>query len=91
MNPVTSESITADVFMQFEEDASVLAEPEFVSIPAPAPPSAVVRTLTVEQLKGQIAALTPEEHAELEQFLAHLLGLNKPADPAPASPPARAP
>jgi putative addiction module component (TIGR02574 family) len=74
MNPTPSESITADAFMEFEDDASAFAngEPECVSI-QPAPLCATT-TPALEQMKTQLALFTVQERAELAHFLIQSLG-----------------
>src|SRR4051794_6694745 len=72
MNPPSSDSFTAHVFVEFEDDASVFAsaEPEFVPTPTtPAPPPSVVAAAMRERLKAELAALPPRERAELARFL----------------------
>ena len=66
MNPNSSESITADVFMEFEDDASAFAgaEPEFVYTPGATVPLSIAAAPGLEQLKALLAALSPQERGD---------------------------
>ena len=66
MNPSTSVSIGADYYMEFEDNAADCA----VAISGDGTPTPIVATPAVEQLKLQLASLSPPERAELARFLA---------------------
>jgi hypothetical protein len=59
MNPTPSDSISVDFLMEFEDDASAFAngEPEFVSVQPV--PLCEATSLTLEQMKAQLAKFTP--------------------------------